>query len=58
MTVEYLDAPIAAVRHVYVVALSMAMLWGVLNCPGPLPGCPHDLIQFPSVSTLAIRELM
>src|SRR5579859_7250093 len=34
------------------------MLCGTLNCPGPLPGSPHDFTQFPSLSTFATRELM
>src|ERR1700686_647145 len=38
--------------------LSVAMLWGVLSCPGPLPGSPNDLIHLPSLSYLATRELM
>jgi UDP-glucose 4-epimerase len=37
---------------------SSAMLWGVSNCPGLLPGSPQDLSHLPSLSTLAIRELM
>src|SRR5258708_5908116 len=34
------------------------MLWGVLSCPGPLPGSPNDLIHLPSLSYLATRELI
>jgi ABC-type glycerol-3-phosphate transport system permease component len=36
---------------------STAMLWGVWNCPGPVPRSPHDLSQSPSLLTLATREL-
>ena len=44
---------------------STPMLCGVLNCPAfssacapPLPRDPHDLIQFPRLSNLAIREFV
>src|SRR5579875_3400725 len=35
-----------------------AMLCGVLNCPGPSPGVPHDFTQFPYLSYFAMRELI
>src|SRR5882762_9891595 len=31
---------------------------GVLNCPGPFPGSPHDFTQSPFLSYFATRELM
>jgi hypothetical protein len=36
----------------------MAMLRGVLNCPGPSPGVPNEPSQSPSGETFATRELM
>ena len=57
--IEHLDAAVAAVGHIHVVPrASTAMLCGVLNCPGSLPGSPHDLSQLPFLSTFAMRELM
>jgi hypothetical protein len=29
---------------------SMAMPWGRLNSPGPLPGVPHDVMRRPSAA--------
>src|SRR5260370_39879342 len=37
---------------------SAAMLCGVSNWLGPLPGSPHDLTQSPFLSNFATRELM
>src|SRR6266849_3112326 len=37
--------------------LSTAIACGVRNCPGPVPGSPHDLTQSPFLSYLATREL-
>src|SRR5580765_4438206 len=37
---------------------SAAMLCGVLNCPGLLPGSPNDFTQSPFLSNFATRELM
>src|SRR5215510_5566113 len=36
---------------------SIAIEWGMLNSPGPLPLVPHDFTQSPFLSYLATREL-
>src|SRR5712691_6428702 len=38
--------------------LSAAILCGVSNWLGPLPGSPHDFTQSPFLSNFATRELM
>ena len=58
VSIEDLDACVAAVGYVDVPLLSAAIECGVLNCPGPSPGVPKDINHLPFLSTFATRELM
>ena len=58
VSIEYLDAPVAAIGHVDIACIIGGDAMRCIELARTSSRLPQDLTQFPSLSILAIRELM